>query len=31
MFMDTYLHQLIQVAIHQYYIQDHVSNIFMNY
>ena len=25
------LHQLIQVDVHQYYIQDHVSNIFMNY
>jgi len=24
-------HQLIQVAMHQYYIQDHVSNLIMNY
>jgi len=31
MLMDPYPHQLIQVAVHQYYIQDHVSNLFMNY
>ena len=24
-------HQLIQVVMHQYYIQDHVNNLFMNY
>ena len=31
MLMDPYPHQLIQVAMHQYYIPDHSSNLIMNY